>query len=1243
MILRISDELVRQKFQRNFFQFLPVQKHLTKSSSADHTVCFQKQKEKTYRDHTFVNNYVFKTISCSSVTLCKNFQIRHISNETSVLKNNEQSLDIQSDILSEETIDAMMTYLPPMLKNISNWKIVELAQQCLLNVHETTGLPWWASIIFTALITRTLVTLPFSIITVQNTAKLKKVNKEMNEVVKRLKEDANFACQFRHMPEQLVKKEYGKAVSREYKEMIVTENCHPAKNFILIWVQLPLWFAFSFATRNLCYMLPKADFAAQVTFIEMSVGGLGWFPSLVIPDPYMILPIALGLTNIAVIEVHRLFRTETPSNPRLDKYATNFFRVISIVMIPIASLLPAATNIYWLTSSTFGLVQAFILQSPKLRRTCGIPLLENDKHPYRQFYSNLKSKLIILYADLVNSEIMAFPGDCTKYQLCDASGCFVFDCAPGTEFNPLVSVCDYPLSDRGSCSAMMAAAASGIVNGVGPAVNGQQVVGSGNCQKCAGRGGGGSQRPQSDNGASPHGAGNQGPQAGHPSTGGIQKPQGGGGGGSFIGGNQGPQGGHPSGDGFQRPQSAVGGGSFMGGNQGPQGGHPGDGFQRPQSALGGGSFMSGNQRPQNSHPSGNGFQRLQSALGGGSFTGGNQGSQGGYPGDGFQRPQSALGSGSFMGGNQGSQGGHPSNGGFQKPYSGGGGSTFMAGNHGPQGGGGGGNPFLQGVRPMGNQGGLPPPSGHAFTRPGNGGSGSPHSSDTQNQQQTLVQPNAQGGNCRACQNGAPHRPSGGMGLTGGDPFPGHKGHMGGGSGAPQKPAPYPPAHQGGEGDYEDPDDNGEDYNDDNNGAVAPPLKKYTPPPGIGAGDNGNTILMNYRILNKVVLQNLRYSQCRYLSVQQNINKCSSTYHTVTFHKRKEIHSSSFICMKFSNNKTLCQPTLPIYKCFQRNFSGTSRLHRIKNPDPLKDITNVAPPPSVEITQKTTSDLISPDVSDNILVEYCLQFLMQVHEATGLPWWASIVLTTFLIRTIILLPFSITQIRVLAKLEKVNIEAEKVNKLLKKESVIAQRNYGWPEDLANQKYEEAKKEAWWNLVKKENCHPMKTYFLLSMQCVTWISMTTATYILCHPIFISEKITNQMKTGGFGWITDLTEIDSYLILPFSIGLINLLLVEIHQSFKVIRRSRSEQWRCAFFRVVSIGMIPLAAYCPAAVNVYWLSSSTYGFLQAFLLNSSPVRRLFKVPANDPGLKQPYRYFLKYTKEKLRLGKGETAIVAK
>ncbi|XP_033212192.1 uncharacterized protein LOC117169793 [Belonocnema kinseyi] len=55
------------------------------------------------------------------------------------------------------------------------------------------------------------------------------------------------------------------------------------------------------------------------------------------------------------------------------------------------------------------------------------------------------------FVGMINADIRPVPGDCTKYQLCDGSGCFVQTCGIGTEFNPRINVCDYPLMDRSDC------------------------------------------------------------------------------------------------------------------------------------------------------------------------------------------------------------------------------------------------------------------------------------------------------------------------------------------------------------------------------------------------------------------------------------------------------------------------------------------------------------------------------------------------------------------------------------------------------------------------------------------------------------------------------------------------------------------------------------------------------------------------------------------------------------------------
>lgn len=56
----------------------------------------------------------------------------------------------------------------------------------------------------------------------------------------------------------------------------------------------------------MAYMLPVQDASAEITFLELSVGGFAWVPNLVAGDTTFILPLTLGLTNLAIIEVSNL-------------------------------------------------------------------------------------------------------------------------------------------------------------------------------------------------------------------------------------------------------------------------------------------------------------------------------------------------------------------------------------------------------------------------------------------------------------------------------------------------------------------------------------------------------------------------------------------------------------------------------------------------------------------------------------------------------------------------------------------------------------------------------------------------------------------------------------------------------------------------------------------------------------------------------------------------------------------------
>ncbi|XP_011499967.1 PREDICTED: mitochondrial inner membrane protein COX18 [Ceratosolen solmsi marchali] len=347
-------------------------------------------------------NTNFNQFSCSPISKCfprtilcsthiPALQRRDISSNVSDIKNvNGSTLDSP---IFEEAVDLAVPTLSKFVKFVSDSKIVELTQSSLLKVHEITGLPWWASIVVTSFAARIIVTLPLHISQIRNAAKLEIIQVEMKDTAQRLQMEAVYLSRHNNWPESWAKANYYSKIREEYNNLIIRDNCHPAKNFILLLIQIPMWVAFSFSTRNLCFMLPVPDTYAQLTYLELTVGGFGWVKNLTSVDNYLILPCTIGLLNLSLLEIHRLFKPK--KQMKFEKWIKILLRILIVTTAYFATYLPAATNIYWMSSSLYGLIQVFITNSTRLRRLCKIPIVQSEsKHPYKFFYNNLRAKLL---------------------------------------------------------------------------------------------------------------------------------------------------------------------------------------------------------------------------------------------------------------------------------------------------------------------------------------------------------------------------------------------------------------------------------------------------------------------------------------------------------------------------------------------------------------------------------------------------------------------------------------------------------------------------------------------------------------------------------------------------------------------------------------------------------------------------------------------------------------------------------
>lgn len=146
----------------NFHRFYVIQKNLTKQISSfhisDYCSNYASRKYNNPQYKQFAQNYshlsrcLFKnSLLLTSVPLSRNMQTDSAISDVPVKD------DIVQDIVNYSPI------LPDFLRQISNSTCVKIPQDFILQLHEMTGLPWWATISLTAFIMRTTLTLPISL------------------------------------------------------------------------------------------------------------------------------------------------------------------------------------------------------------------------------------------------------------------------------------------------------------------------------------------------------------------------------------------------------------------------------------------------------------------------------------------------------------------------------------------------------------------------------------------------------------------------------------------------------------------------------------------------------------------------------------------------------------------------------------------------------------------------------------------------------------------------------------------------------------------------------------------------------------------------------------------------------------------------------------------------------------------------------------------------------------------------
>ncbi|KAJ6372777.1 hypothetical protein OIU76_027159 [Salix suchowensis] len=228
-------------------------------------------------------------------------------------------------------------------------------------------------------------------------------------------------------------------------------------------------------------------------------------------------------------------------------------------------------------------------------------------------------------------------------------------------------------------------------------------------------------------------------------------------------------------------------------------------------------------------------------------------------------------------------------------------------------------------------------------------------------------------------------------------------------------------------------------------------------------------------------------------------------------------------------------------------------------------------------------------ADSFLPVAVLQHAIDaVHNFTGFNWWASIVVTTLLIRSCTL-PLLINQLKATSKLSIVRPQLEEVKQRVERQ--------GMDPAAVSEGQKEMKK-----LFKEHGVSPFTPLKGLFIQAPVFISFFLAITNM------AEKVPS-FKSGGAFWFVDLTTADDLYIFPVLTALTFLITVECNTQEGMEGNPAAGTMKNVS-RALAAVSVPLTMSFPKAIFCYWITSNLFSLAYGLVLKSPGVKEFLGVP---------------------------------
>ncbi|KAI3422972.1 uncharacterized protein J3R85_011489 [Psidium guajava] len=241
-------------------------------------------------------------------------------------------------------------------------------------------------------------------------------------------------------------------------------------------------------------------------------------------------------------------------------------------------------------------------------------------------------------------------------------------------------------------------------------------------------------------------------------------------------------------------------------------------------------------------------------------------------------------------------------------------------------------------------------------------------------------------------------------------------------------------------------------------------------------------------------------------------------------------------------------------------------------------------------------------ADSYLPVMALQHVIDyVHQFTGFNWWASIAVTTLLIRTATI-PLMINQLKSTTKLSMIRPRMEEIK---------AEIDAKGMDPIAMAEGQGKMKQ----LFKESGVSPFTPLKGILIQGPIFISFFLAVTNM------AEKVPS-FKTGGAYWFTDLTTPDALYIFPVLTGLTFLITVESNTQEGMEGNPMAGTMKNVF-RAFAVLTIPFTATFPKAIFCYWITTNFFSLLYGLVLKHTSLKKVMGIPempvASKPTPKQP------------------------